>query len=120
MAGRRLRRLSTVVSMAIALSSGAMASAERIASRDDSAAAAPAVELAQVRTALAHPEVAKALEAQGLSPTEVEQRLARLSAEDLQRLSANLEQVQAAGNVPNYVWILLAAFLAVSTLAIIF
>ncbi len=76
--------------------------------------------MAQVREALAHGEVARALAAQGLSASEVEQRLARLSGEDLRRLAANLEQVQAAGSVPQYVWILLAAFLAVSTLAIIF
>jgi hypothetical protein len=120
MAGRRLRRLLTAFSTAIVLLPGAVASAERIASRDESAAAAHPAELAQVRAALSHPEVAKALEAQGLSPTEIEQRLAKLSSEDLQRLSANLDQIQAAGNVPNYVWILLAAFLAVSTLAIIF
>ena len=42
--------------------------------------------------------------------------LAQLSSEDVRRLAANLEQVQAAGSVPEYVWILLAAFLAVSTL----
>jgi hypothetical protein len=74
----------------------------------------------QAREVLAQAEVAKALAAQGLPAGEIERRLAQLSAEDLQRLAANLEQIQAAGSVPDYVWILLAAFLAVSTLAIIF
>ncbi len=109
-----------VLSTAMVLLPAMTASAERIASRGEDAAAARPADLAQVREALAHPEVAKALQAQGLSAGEIARRLDRLSSEDLQRLAANLDQIQAAGNVPNYVWILLAAFLAVSTLAIIF
>jgi hypothetical protein len=96
------------------------AAAERIASRGEDVDASCPARLAQVREALGQAEVANALAAQGLSAGEIERRLTQLSAEDLQRLAANLEQIQAAGNVPNYVWILLAAFLAVSTLAIIF
>jgi hypothetical protein len=119
MGARRLRRLLTAFLTAIVLLPAAV-SAERIASRGEDAAASRPAALAQVREALAHGEVARALAAQGLSASEVEQRLARLSGEDLRRLAANLDQVQAAGSVPQYVWILLAAFLAVSTLAIIF
>jgi len=119
MSARRLRRLLTAFLTAIVLLPAAV-SAERIASRGEDAAASRPAALAQVREALAHGEVARALAAQGLSASEVEQRLARLSGEDLRRLAANLKQVQAAGSVPQYVWILLAAFLAVSTLAIIF
>jgi hypothetical protein len=51
---------------------------------------------------------------------EIQQRLTRLSDEDLHRLATNLDQVQAAGNVPQYIWILLAIFLAVSILVMIF
>lgn len=120
MGARRLRRLLTVVLTAIVFLPAMTASAERIASRGEDVDVARLSEVAPVREALAHPEVAKALAAQGLSAGEVEGRLAQLSSEDLQRLAANLEQIQAAGNVPNYIWILLAAFLAVSTLAIIF
>jgi hypothetical protein len=113
-----LRQLGTVLLTAMALLPAMTASAERIASRGEDVAR-PA-EMAQAQEALAHPEVARALAARGLSTAEIERRLAQLSREDLQRLAANLEQIQAAGSVPNYIWILLAAFLAVSTLAIIF
>ena len=120
MGARRLRRLLTAFLTAGVLLPAMPVSAERIASRGEDVTATRPADLAHVRAALAHPEVAQALAAQGLSAAEVEGRLAQLSREDLQRLAANLEQVQAAGNVPDYVWILLAAFLAVSTLAIIF
>ena len=119
MGARRLRLLLTVLLTATVLLPAA-ASAERIASRGEDVDVSRPVDLAQVRETLAHAEVAKALAAQGLSAGEIEPRLARLSGEDLHRLAANLDQVQAAGSVPDYVWILLAAFLAVSTLAIIF
>jgi hypothetical protein len=120
MSAGRLRRLLTVLLIAIVLLPAMPASAERIASRGEDADAARPASLAHVREALSRAEVARALEAQGLSAGEVEQRLTQLSAEDLQRLAANLDQIQAAGRVPDYVWILLAVFLAVSTLAIIF
>jgi ParB-like chromosome segregation protein Spo0J len=120
MSAGRLRRLLTVLLIAIVLLPAMPASAERIASRGEDADAARPASLAHVREALSRAEVARALEAQGLSVGEVEQRLTQLSAEDLQRLAANLDQIQAAGRVPDYVWILLAVFLAVSTLAIIF
>lgn len=116
----RLRRLVTVMLTAIVLLPAMPAFAERIASRGEDSTASRPADLVQVREALSRAEVASALAAQGLSAGEVERRLARLSAEDLQRLAANLDQIQAAGSVPEYVWILLAVFLAVSTLAIIF
>jgi hypothetical protein len=120
MDAQRLRRLLTVLLTAIVLVPGMPASAGRIASRGEDKGASRPADLAHVRTALAHPEVTKALAAQGLSAGEIELRLAQLSSEDVRRLAANLEQIQAAGNVPNYIWIVLAAFLVVSTLAIIF
>ena len=115
----RLRRLLAAFLTAIVLQPAAV-SAERIASRGEEAGALRPASAGQAWEVLAQAEVAKALAAQGLPAGEIERRLAQLSAEDLQRLAANLEQIQAAGSVPNYVWILLAAFLAVSTLAIIF
>jgi hypothetical protein len=119
MSARRLRRLLAAFLTAIVLQPAAV-SAERIASRGEEAGALRPASVGQAREVLAQAEVAKALAAQGLPAGEIERRLAQLSAEDLQRLAANLEQIQAAGSVPDYVWILLAAFLAVSTLAIIF
>ena len=120
MRARRLRRLVTVLLTAIVLLPALPASAERIASRGEDTSASRQADLARVHDALASAEVATALAAQGLSAAEVEQRLGQLSTEDLDRLAANLDQVQAAGNVPQYIWILLAVFLAVSILAIIF
>jgi hypothetical protein len=120
MDARRLRRLVAVILSALLLQPAMPASAERIASRGEDGDASRPAEVARVRAALERTEVAKALAAQGLSAAGIEQRLERLSAEDVERLAANLEQVQAAGSVPEYVWIILAVFLAVSTLAIIF
>ena len=78
------------------------------------------VDRATVESFLARDEVAQALAANGLSAEEVEQRLARLSAEDLSALAANVEQIQAAGQVPNYIWILLGILLAVTIVVTIF
>ena len=79
-----------------------------------------AADLATVESFLARQEVAQALAANGLSGHEVEQRLARLSAEDLAALAANLDQIQSAGQVPNYIWILLAILIGVTILATVF
>lgn len=87
---------------------------------EDKPASAPDASLAKVRDVLARNEVAKALAAHGLSQTEVERRLVELSPEDLRPLAANVDQVQAAGSVPNYIWILLGILLAVSILAAVF
>jgi hypothetical protein len=77
-------------------------------------------DLARVESFLARDEVAQALADNGLSADEVEQRLARLSAEDLSALAANVDQIQAAGEVPKYIWILLAVLMAVTILATVF
>jgi len=65
-------------------------------------------------------ELARVLAAHGLGPDEVEQRLAQLSDEDLEYLRANLDQVQAGGAVPKYIWIMLAVFLGVLILGAVF
>ena len=68
----------------------------------------------------ARQEVADALAAHGLSAEEVEQRVAQLSAEDLSVLAANLDQIQAAGAVPKYIWILLAILIGVTIIVTVF
>jgi hypothetical protein len=98
----------------------APAAAERIASKAEAPAESRAADLARVSDAVAREPVAQALAAHGLTAQQIEERLVRLSDDDLQRLAANLDQVQAAGNVPNYIWILLGIFLAVSILAVVF
>lgn len=86
---------------------------------DAPAAAARQAALDRVGTLLARDEVAKALSSRGLAPAEVEQRLAQLSDEDLRSLAHNVEQIRAAGDVPQYIWILLAVLIAVTILATI-
>ena len=73
-----------------------------------------------IEAALARQEVKDALAAHGLSAEEVEQRVAQLSAEDLSVLAANLDQIQAAGAVPNYIWILLAILIGVTIIVTVF
>jgi len=73
-----------------------------------------------IEASLARHDVALALAAHGLSAEEVELRVAQLSAEDLSVLAANLDQIQVAGRVPNYIWILLAILMGVTILAAVF
>ena len=117
---RRPRRIVLLLSLAFLFGSTLPAAAERIASKAEGPSASRTADLARVSDAVARHEVAQALAAHGLTAEQVEERLARLSDDDLRRLAANLDQVQAAGNVPNYIWILLGIFLAVSILVMIF
>ena len=118
---QRTQRLGVLLLTAtFLLGSTLPAAAERMASKAESPSASRASDLARVSDVVARDHVAQALVAHGLTAQEVEERLARLSDDDLQRLAANLDQVQAAGNVPNYIWILLGIFLAVSILAVVF
>jgi hypothetical protein len=80
---------------------------------------AHSADLATVGSFLEREEVAQALVANGLSADEVERRLARLSAEDLAALAANVDQIQSAGDVPGYIWILLAVLIGVTIVATI-
>jgi len=73
-----------------------------------------------IQASLARKEVADALAAHGLSREEVEHRVMQLSEEDLSALAANLDHIQAAGAVPNYIWILLAILIGVTILATVF
>ena len=75
---------------------------------------------AVVKDVLIQEQVANALTSFGLSPEEVESRLAKLSDEDLRHLASNLDQIQAAGEqVPEYIWWLAGGLLAVLILAAI-
>jgi len=88
-----------------------------------SAGAAPEVsraDRATVAAFFARDEVANALAAHGLSAGEVEERVAELTPEDLSSLADNLDQIQAAGAVPQYIWILLAILIGVTILATVF
>ena len=106
-----LRKSSTLVSLMLltVMLLAVPATAAPVTSRADAAADLQANE-----------ELARALAAHGLSPDEVEQRLSQLSDEDLEYLRANLDQVQSAGEVPDYIWILLAVLLGVVILGAIF
>ncbi len=116
---RRLGFLGTGLVAALILGQSTSALASPIPSRAREDDPARAASLAQVREVLARAEVAQALAGQGLRTKDVEERLSQLSDEDVRTLAANIGQIQAAGEVPKYIWILLAAFLAVSTLAIL-
>ncbi len=91
------------------------ASAALIPSKEADALVAPSrqADLEQLGALVARDEVARALSSRGLAPQEVEQRLARLSDEDLRSLAANVDQIRAAGDVPQYIWILLAVLIVV-------
>jgi len=118
---RRVCRFGVVLVAVLALLGATLpASAERIASRAEGPATSRQVDLARVSDVAARTEVAQALAARGLTRAQIDERLGALSEADLHRLAANLDQVQAAGNVPEYIWILLGIFLAVSILAVIF
>jgi hypothetical protein len=69
-----------------------------------------AADIAVVRDVLSHDEVARALEARGLTRDQVDQKLAQLSPQDLHQLAQNLDQLQAAGLTrQQWYWIALAA-----------
>ena len=114
------RRFVLPLSLAWLAGVAAPVAAERIASKAEAPAASRAADLARVSDLVARDHVAQALAAHGLSAPQIEERLVRLSDDDLHRLAANLDQVQAAGNVPNYIWILLGILLAVTIVVTVF
>ena len=122
MHARLVRRGGAALVLAFVVGSALPSVAEVIPSKaaDPAPIASSGTDLAQVKAFMARDEVAKALASRGLSPDQVSARLQQLSPQDLHVLAANVSQIQAAGSVPNYIWILLAVFLAVSILAIIF
>jgi hypothetical protein len=115
MGSNRASRLVVFLGLLV-LASPAGSRAEVLPSRAEGGPDSKA-DLARVQSVLAREEVAQALAAHGLRPDEIQARLAELSPEDLRSLATNVEQIQAAGSVPNYIWVLLGIFLAVSILA---
>jgi hypothetical protein len=78
-------------------------------------------DLTSIRSIAADEQVAAVLLANGFTQDEVNQRLERMSSQDLQQLSQNLEQLQAAGLTrQEWIWIgigALAALILVVALA---
>lgn len=82
-------------------------------STDDQSLADRETELAELRDVVSQDEVASALEAYGFSQDEVNQRLAQLSPEELHQLNGQIDQLHAAGQVPQYIWILIAVLIII-------
>ena len=78
-------------------------------------------DLAVVRAVAANEQVSAVLSAHGFTQEQVEQRLAKMSPQDLHQLSQNLEQLQPAGLTrQEWIWIgigALAALILVIALA---
>ena len=78
-------------------------------------------DLAVVRAIAANEQVSAVLTAHGFTQEQVEQRLAKMSPQDLHQLSQNLEQLQPAGLTrQEWIWIgigALAALILVIALA---
>lgn len=78
-------------------------------------------DIAVVREIAANDQVSAVLTANGFTQAEVEQRLAKMSPQDLHQLSQNLEQLQPAGLTrQEWIWIgigALAALILVVALA---
>ena len=70
-------------------------------------------DLTLIRDVAANDQVAAVLTANGFSAEEVNQRLEQMSPQDLQQLSQNLEQLQAAGLTrQEWIWIGIGALAA--------
>ena len=70
-------------------------------------------DLTLVREVAANEQVAAVLTANGFTQEEVNNRLEKMSAQDLQQLSQNLEQLQAAGLTrQEWIWIGIGALAA--------
>ena len=80
-----------------------------------------AADIAVVREVLGHDEVARALEARGLTRDQVDQKLAQLSPQDLHQLAQNLDQLQAAGALTRqqWYWIGIGAIAAIILIAVL-
>jgi hypothetical protein len=77
-------------------------------------------DLAALDAVLDQEEVMGVLAGHGFTRDEVNQRLAQLSPEELNALSSQVEQLQAAGQrVPSYIWILIAVLIVVAIVAIV-
>lgn len=113
--GRRiLTPLLLITLVSVLVMPQAMASPAPSKTRAGQSLADREADLDSVRSFLARDEVARALQARGLTAGEAESRLARLSDEDLSALASNLDQVQAAGAMDrDRMWILIYILLGV-------
>lgn len=107
--------LAALVAALFLLTAAAPAAALPAPSRaaDDQSLAERQADLAALQELVAQDQVAAALEAHGFSQDEVNQRLAQLSPDELQQLTGQIDQLQAAGQVPSYIWILIAVLIIV-------
>lgn len=107
--------LVVLVATAFILAAAAPAPALPVPSRsaDDQSLAEREADLATLQEVVAQDQVAAALEARGFSQDEVNQRLAQLAPDELQQLTGQIDQLQAAGQVPSYIWILIAVLIIV-------
>jgi hypothetical protein len=122
MAKHCTRLVSLTLAALLTLSQPGVCLAGTIPSKatDTPGASSRQADIAQLRDAVARNEVGKALSARGLLPNDVEKRLAQLSDDDLRSLASHLNQIQAAGDVPHYIWVLLAVAIVVWILVTLF
>lgn len=76
-------------------------------------------DLAKVRSVLQNDQVAQTLEAQGFTTEQAHERLAQLSPEELHYLSTQIDQLQAAGQMPYWFWVLIGVLLVIAIAAAI-
>jgi hypothetical protein len=75
-------------------------------------------DLASLAAVLDQEEVAAALAAQGFTREEVNLRLAQLAPEELSALANQVEQLQAAGQWPWWIWLVVAGVIVLAIVAI--
>ncbi|MEJ2084581.1 MAG: PA2779 family protein [Acidobacteriota bacterium] len=109
-----LRTISLLVLLTLLSSTNAMALQTPSKTAPNQSIDDRQIELAKIQALVDDPVIARVLTEHGFSSEEAHQRLARLSADEIQTLSSQIDQVQVAGAaVPQYIWILLAVFLGV-------
>lgn len=111
----RLSKLSVLAAALLILATAVPAIAGPVPSKTASNQSLEArqADLAAVRSIAANEQVSKILAAHGLSQQEIDQRLGQMSAQDLNQLANNLEQVQAAGLTrQEWIWIGIGALAA--------
>lgn len=114
---RKLLSRSSVFLVAVALCLGAASPAAALPvpskSADDQSLADREADLDRLQEVVSQDDVASVLEAQGFTQDEVNQRLAQLSPDELHQLNGQIDQLQAAGQVPQYIWILIAVLIII-------
>jgi len=119
-AGYRLVVLALIVALQVSVSAPLAAMPTPSKTPSDQSLADRQSDLVKIQAVMARPEVSEALAQHGFTNDEVNQRLAQLSPEEIYALSAQLDQLQAAGSsVPKYIWILIAVLLGVLILSAI-